>query len=139
MAAYVEVPQELVREARGCHWLRTRVRYSDPRREPIICDGQVVGFYTPHHMGGVLRLGPMYITPAFRGRGLMATVYASITETVVALVEDGNAESERLHLRCGFVRWRRRRTGWWYRREEGQDSTARQVASEGSAPTSPRC
>lgn len=96
-----------------------RVRPRDLRvhREPILCEGAVVGFYTPHvAANGRRRLGPIYIAPEYRGRGLLTAVYRAIEGPMMAAVLDTNEDSVRLHERAGFVRWRRFARGWYWRR-----------------------
>jgi L-amino acid N-acyltransferase YncA len=110
------IPSELLREANRDHGTRGRVRRND-RREAIVCEGQVVGFFTPHRAAtGEQRIGPVYVRPAFRGRGLATSVYRDLAGPMIACVEDGNDASERLHKRAGFVRWRRYSNGWYWRR-----------------------
>lgn len=87
-------------------------------REPILCDGEVVGFTTPHLSAcGRGRLGPMYVRPEYRGRGLMAEVYRQKSGPMMAVIEDGNIASERLHRAAGFTRWRRYHSGWYWKRD----------------------
>lgn len=110
---------EILRAANRDHWCRGRVKVSDPTvvRVPIVCEGLVVGFYTPHvARTGERRIGPVYVDPSFRGRGLVTAVYASIAGPMLACIEDGNTASERLHLRAGFVRLKRYSHGWYWRR-----------------------
>lgn len=113
------VPQELLLEANRDHGTRGRVRPRDASiaRRPIVCDGQVVGFYTPHRAAtGELRIGPCYITPAYRRRGLMLAVYAGLQGPLLACVEESNVAAVRLHERAGLVRLRRYQNGWYWRR-----------------------
>lgn len=114
------IPIELLRKANKEHWTRGVVHPNDARikREPILLDGRVVGFYTPHRSAcGVLNIGPIYIIPEARGLGLSLAVYAAIDEPMIACIEDGNTASERLHEKAGFVRWKRYSNGWWWKRD----------------------
>jgi hypothetical protein len=89
----------------------------DIARVPLLCADETVGFYTPHFAAnGRMRLGPIYVTPAFRGRGLVSTVYRSITVPMMATILDSHEDSRRLHERVGFERWRRFARGWYYLR-----------------------
>ncbi|HEX6940906.1 MAG TPA: GNAT family N-acetyltransferase [Longimicrobiales bacterium] len=114
------IPYELLLEANREHFTRGRVRPNDwnVRRVPILWQGTVVGFYTPHRAAnGRMRVGPIYVRPEYRGRGLALGVYRSIEGPMMACVEDGNVAAERLHLRAGFVRWRRYAHGWYWIRD----------------------
>ena len=110
------IPDSLLREANSDHGTRGRVRRG-AHRVPILCDGEVVGFYTPHTAAsGERRIGPIYVRPAWRGRGLVTGIYASIPGPMLACIEEDNAASVRLHERAGFCRWRRYAHGWYWRR-----------------------
>lgn len=113
------IPLDLLLEANRDHGTRGRVRPKDPTivRVPIICDDVVVGFYTPHKAAdGRGRIGPVYVRPEYRGRGLVTDVYREIVGPMMACIEDGNTSSERLHTAAGFTRWRRYAHGWYWRR-----------------------
>jgi L-amino acid N-acyltransferase YncA len=106
----------MLREANRDFGTRGRVK-RDAERVAIVCDGEVVGFYTPHRAAsGEQRIGPVYVRPAWRGRGLVQAVYRSISGPMLACIEDANAESIALHERAGFVRVRRYSHGWYWRR-----------------------
>lgn len=113
------IPDELLRAANKDRGTRGRVRRADAeRRVPIYCDGRIVGFYTPHvAANGYKRIGPVYVMPEFRGRGLVTAIYRSISGPMMACIESWNVESERLHERAGFRRWRRYSHGWYWVRE----------------------
>lgn len=114
------IPRDLLLEANREYFTRGRVRpnKADVVRVPIVCDGEVAGFYTPHRAAnGRMRIGPIYVRPAYRGRGLALEVYRSIPGPMMACVEDGNMAAERLHERAGFVRWRRYSNGWYWIRD----------------------
>jgi len=113
------IPPDLLREANREHWTRGVVRPSDAAvgRVAIVDGGAVVGFYTPGRAFGAARIGPVYVRPQWRRRGLVLAVYASIGGPMVACIEDGNEASRRLHARAGFAEWRRYARGWWWRRD----------------------
>ena len=65
-----------------------------------------------------MRVGPIYVLPEFRGRGLARQAYNWADGVpLVAYVHDGNLASARLHVRCGFVTWYRRPGGTYWRRD----------------------
>lgn len=106
----------MLRDANRDHGTRGMVRRSAVRMA-IVCDGETVGFFTPHRAkNGRLRIGPVYIVPSHRGRGLVVAVYATIAGPMMACVADDNPSSQRMHERAGFVRSRRYSHGWWWTR-----------------------
>lgn len=114
------IPLALLLEANQDPGLRGRVHPQrvDIPRVPLVVADQIVGFYTPHYAAnGRMRLGPIYVTPAHRGKGLVAAVYRSITVPMMASILDWNESSRVLHERVGFERWRRFARGWYYRRD----------------------
>jgi RimJ/RimL family protein N-acetyltransferase len=112
------VPEELVRAAMAEPALRGRVFLCSTRREALMCDGQVVGFVTPHETAQGWRHGPIFVLPGFRGRGLVEAYYAAHPERpCVAFIPDANKASRRMHERAGFVDWKRGPKGWYMRRE----------------------
>jgi hypothetical protein len=112
------IPLDLVRAARREESLRGRVHLCSTRREPLLVDGQVVGFVTPRQVGDAWRHGPIYVAPGFRSRGLVAAYYASHPERIcVAFVADSNRSSRSAHVAAGFANWRRGKDGWFMRRE----------------------
>lgn len=115
------IPLDMLKEANREHGTRGRVRPADPsvHRVAIWCDGQVAGFYCPHFAkNGRLRLGPLYIAPAYRRRGLALWVYDGYAGTpMLAAVEDGNLASMRLHNRARFTKSHRYSAGWYYVRD----------------------
>jgi hypothetical protein len=118
-----QIPTAILLAANRDHGTRGRVRISDTKkRVAILCDEEVVGFYTPHMAAcGRMRIGPVFVLPEFRRRGLVRAVYDSITGPMMACVEDGNEASRILHEASGFVRWRRYSHGWYYRRARQED------------------
>lgn len=113
------IPEALLRAANKDRGTRGRVRRADAeRRVPILCDGLVVGFYTPHESAsGYKRIGPVYVLPEYRGRGLVTAIYRSIDGPMLACIEAWNIDSERLHERAGFLPSRRYSHGWYWVRE----------------------
>lgn len=113
-----EIPVEVLRAAGKAHGLEGRVK-PDAQRMPIVCDGRVVGFYTPHHAAnGRARIGPFFVLPEYRRRGLLLAVYESMRGTpMMAAVRDDMPESTALHERAGFIRIRRFRWGWYWHRD----------------------
>jgi len=114
------IPRALLLEANRDPGLRGRVHPNDEsiERVGIVADGKVVGFYRPHRAAnGRLRLGPIYVTPEYRGRGLVSAVYRSISEPMMASIVDIHESSRVLHERVGFRRVRRFARGWYYYRD----------------------
>lgn len=112
------IPLAIVRAAMKEPGLAGRVILRSKRREPLIADGQVVGFVTPHQVGDHWRHGPIFVLPGHRKRGLVHAYYDAHPErTCVAFVADGNAESRRMHVAAGFTDWRRAKSGTFMRRE----------------------
>ncbi len=112
------VPAEIVRAAMAEPGLKGRVFLCSTRREPLTCDGKVVGFVTPHETPMGWRHGPIFVLPGYRRRGLVKAYYDAHPERLcVAFVPDGNLASRRMHLSAGFVDWRKGRGGIYMRRE----------------------
>lgn len=113
-----DVPEEIIRAAMAEPGLKGRVFLCSTRREPLIADGNVVGFVTPHETKMGWRHGPIYVLPAYRGRGLVEAYYAAHPEReCVAFVPDANKASRRMHERAGFVEWRKAKGGCYMRRK----------------------
>lgn len=112
------IPEDLVREAMKDPALRGRVFLVSKRREPLFFEGKVVGFVCPRETADGWRHGPIFVKEGFRGRGLVEAYYASHPERLcVAFVADDNMSSRRMHLRAGFVNWKRHGKGWFMRRD----------------------
>lgn len=112
------VPLELVRDAMRDPALKGRVFLCSKRREPLLADGKVVGFVTPHQTPMGWRHGPIYVAPGYRRRGLVPAYYAAHPERLcIAFVADGNLASRRMHLAAGFVDWKRGSKGQFMKRE----------------------
>lgn len=112
------IPVELVREAMQDPALKGRVFMCSSHREPLLFEGKVVGFVTPHVTKDGWRHGPIFVREGYRGRGLVEAYYkAHPDRRCVAFVADGNVSSRRMHLRAGFVDWKRHSKGWFMRRE----------------------
>ncbi len=117
MIEYVEIPPEVIAAARKEPFIHLRGK-DLPLRQPILFEGQVVGFCHPHDTPNGYRLGPIFVLPGFRGRGLTRAAYAQHADgkLCIAYIHDGNLGSEKAHAAAGFVRWRRGRGGWTWRR-----------------------
>lgn len=114
----VTVPEEIVREAMAESTLRGRVFLCSTRRVALVCNGEVVGFVTPHETPLGWRAGPIYVRVGFRRRGLVTAFYAAHSDrTWVAFIADGNVPSMAMHQRAGFKAWRRAKGGQFMRRE----------------------
>ena len=98
--------EALVESARSEGW---EIQPATLAPHPIVADdGVIVGFYCPHAAGrGRMRVGPIYVSPEHRGRGLALQAYAwaSPDTKFVAYVHRANAASLRLHVRAGFRVW----------------------------------
>lgn len=114
MADQESIPQDVLAAARREYQVLWR-----PGMElrPIKLCERVVGFYCPHDSSNGRRLGPIFVLPEYRRRGLIVSLYASIPGPLVACVRDDSDASIALHERAGFVRWKRYSAGWWWRRE----------------------
>lgn len=115
---FSKVPEDIVREAMAEPTLKGRVFLCSKRREPIVYEGIVVGFVSPHETPQGWRHGPIYVRPKYRKLGLVAAYYAAHPERLcVAFVADGNAASKRMHEKAGFVEWKRHGKGVFMKRE----------------------
>ena len=113
-----DVPEEIVRAAMAEPALRGRVVLCSTRRVRLLCDGECVGFVTPHETASGWRAGPIYVVPEHRGHGHVEAFYASHPDRAwVAFVPDGARGSLAMHKRAGFVEWKGARNGRWMRRE----------------------
>jgi GNAT superfamily N-acetyltransferase len=111
------IPAEVIAAARKESFIHLRGKDRHLRR-PILCDGRVVGFCHPHDTPNGYRLGPIFVLPTFRGRGLTRAAYKrhAAGRRCVAYIHDGNVGSAKAHAAAGFVRWRQGRGGWtWVR------------------------
>ncbi len=110
------IPEELLLEAGRDRAIRGYVKQGS-LREPVTCDGIVVGFFTPHQTSWGLSFAPVYITPAYRRRGLALAAYTSRRDvTMWAFAADWNHASGAMLRKAGFEKWRRGNKGWFYRR-----------------------
>lgn len=111
------IPVDIIRAANATWETRGNARRA-AFREPLVCDGQVVGFVTPHETSWGWRLGPIFVLPEYRRRGLALAAYQRRAHlSMVAFVADDNPASAVLHRRAGFRLWRRGNGGWFVRRE----------------------
>lgn len=111
------IPLDVIRTANATWETRGRARAHDPRHQPLLCESSVAGFITPHETSWGWRLGPIFVMPEFRRRGLVLLAYEERRGlTMVAFVADDNEASTALHARAGFTRWRRGNGGFFVRR-----------------------
>lgn len=98
------IPDALLREAQRCEPIRGRVR-PGVDRYAIRARNEVVGFVCPHpRSDGWWRLGPIYITPAWRGEGLAVGAIRRFRFLDLRhYVPDTAPESRRMHVAAGFV------------------------------------
>lgn len=112
------IPLAIVRAAMAEPATGARVYLSSTRREPLVHGGEVVGFVTPHETPSGWRHGPIFVLPAFRGKGLVEAYYAAHPERLcVAFIPAAAKASLRMHRRAGFRPWRKHAHGVWLRRE----------------------
>lgn len=110
----IEIPERIIKEARRPEYKLLHV--SRDGLIPILCDGEVAGFHRMRECAYGRRIGPLFIHPDYRRRGLALAVYASIDGPLVACIRHDNEPSRCLHERAGFKPWRRFRYGLWWRR-----------------------
>jgi RimJ/RimL family protein N-acetyltransferase len=117
------IPPEVVAAARREQFIHLRGKDLH-LRVPILCNGLVVGFCHPHDTPNGYRLGPIFVLPAYRGRGLTRRAYEEHagTRRCVAYIHDGNVGSEKAHAAAGFIRRRRGPGGWTWVRDVPQDA-----------------
>lgn len=117
VAPSLVIPDEMLRAANRCPELRGRVK-PDAHRVAIASGGVVVGFFTPHPCALGWRVGPLWIAPEHRRKGLARLAWDGYRDRVcVAFVADSNGASAALHRSCGFAPWRRGPSGWYWRRD----------------------
>lgn len=118
-----EIPGYIIKAANRDKPIRGRVRrdaYREPIIEPSSC--KVVGFVTPHAGRRGYRLGPIFVLPEHRGRGLAtAAVLRYRDRGLVHYVPNSSPESDRMHLAAGFDVWYTTRRGTWYRLPKDAD------------------
>lgn len=113
-----EALAEVISAARKEEFIHLRKK-DEHLRTPIRADGRIVGLCHPHQTPNGFRLGPIFVLPEFRGRGLTAAAYAehAAGKRCVAYVHHGNVGSEKAHIAAGFRRLRQGRGGWTWVRE----------------------
>lgn len=112
------VPVAIVRAAMAEPVIGSRVILSSTRRVPLMHGAECVGFVTPHETKSGWRAGPIYVVPGHRGHRHVEEFYrANQDRAWVAFVPKGNTASASVHVRCGFVPWKRAKFGSWYRKE----------------------
>jgi hypothetical protein len=102
--------EEVVREARKEYQSSLKPKTAPT---PIYYSGKIVGVYHPHSCKYGRRIGPIFVLPEYRGRGIALGIYNSISGELVACVRDDNIAGIRLHEAAGFIRFRRYQYGWW--------------------------
>lgn len=114
----VEIPAHVVQAARKEPFIHLRGKDLH-LRVPIVLNGAVVGFCHPHETPHGYRLGPIFVLPEYRGRGLTRAAYEQHASGrhCVAYIHNGNVGSEKAHAAAGFVRKRRWRGGWTWERK----------------------
>jgi GNAT superfamily N-acetyltransferase len=112
------IPPEVIAAAKGAPFIHLRAK-DLPFRQPILCDGAVVGFCHPHETPRGFRLGPIFVLPSHRGRGLTRWAYTTYAagKRCVAYIHDNNLRSENAHAAAGFVRGRRGKGGFTWTRD----------------------
>lgn len=114
--AALEIPVALLEEANKAREIVGWVK-PNAHREPLLWGGKVVGFYTPHQTKWGLSFAPVYVQPAYRGKGVALAAYCSRRDvTMWAFAADHNTASRRMLEKAGFLQWRRGNGGWFYRR-----------------------
>lgn len=114
----LEIPEAVIAAARKESFIHLRGK-DEPLRTPIVLDGVVVGFCHPHQAVGGYRLGPIFVMPEARGKGLTRAAYEQHAKgrRCVAYIHDGNLGSEKAHIAAGFVKQRKGKGGWtWVRK-----------------------
>ena len=108
-----KIPAEVIKAARSEY----QVTDAPPEELRPICLGKrVVGFYRPRMTHRGRSLGPIFVLPEYRRRGLALAVYRKEQGPLIACVRDDNPASAALHRRAGFHRWFRYAAGWWWKR-----------------------
>jgi GNAT superfamily N-acetyltransferase len=83
---------------------------------PIVEGGEAVGFYRPHAGPFGRQIGPIFVAPKHRRRGVALRLYNATPGELYARVEERNAPSVALHESACFTRWRRFGCVWYWRR-----------------------
>lgn len=118
VAARTPIPPDMIAFARKEPFIHLRKK-DDHLRRAILSGGEVAGFCHPHMTPNGFRLGPIFVAPEYRGRGLTRAAYEQYARgrRCIAYIHDGNVGSEKAHIAAGFVKWRRGRGGWTWVRE----------------------
>lgn len=83
---------------------------------PLMWEGEVVGAWHPRLAGaGWFRVGPIWIHPDHRGRGIASRAIAEVTagRRSRAWIEEDNEGSKRAFAAAGFVRRYRSHPNTW--------------------------
>lgn len=101
-----EVPASVLKAAHDDPAIEgTVLKAGGAYRAPIYDGDEIVGFFTPRQEGEHWRLGPIYVQPESRGRGLAAAAVRSFMQGRVgrAEIDADNTSSQRLFEAAGFV------------------------------------
>lgn len=100
-----DIPNALLREAQACEPIRGRVRRGVDRYAIRSQAGAIVGFVCPHpRADGWWRLGPIFVSPSARGRGLATEAVRRFRFLGLRhYVPDTAPESLRMHRAAGFT------------------------------------
>jgi superfamily II DNA or RNA helicase/RimJ/RimL family protein N-acetyltransferase len=100
------VPDEVLQAAQDDPAIKgTVLKAGGAYRAPIYADDDIVGFFTPRQEGEVWRLGPVFVMPSSRGKGLASSAVREFMDGRKGRAEiDGdNGASQRLFEASGFV------------------------------------
>ncbi len=102
-------------------------------RAPIYSDDDVVGFFTPRQEGEVWRLGPVFVMPAHRGKGLASSAVRDFMEGRKgrAEIDEDNEASQRLFEAAGFMH---DGSGGWVKEAGVRDLFARLMGRDKTEP-----
>jgi GNAT superfamily N-acetyltransferase len=90
-------------------WQGTRREFGTDRGHQVYLeDGVAVGLVTPHTQGRWLRIGPIWVAPEHRGRGVgvRMIVHAVEGRACMAWIHRDNHASQAAYTRAGFRRIR---------------------------------
>lgn len=112
--SFPQIPEEVIAAAK-LEYQASTFQYA-PHLSPLTYEGRTVGFFCPRIRKMGTSLGPVFILPEFRRKGLALTLFNSFAGPLVACVRDDNQPSIELVTKAGFTKWRRYAAGWWWRR-----------------------
>lgn len=122
----------LISDANSCPELRgrcSRLSFGSDRI-PIMYDGVEVGFVTlTEYEGNKIKVGPVYVSPAYRRKGLVRKTLSTSTlasfgyspsATLFCWIADNNDASRNAFTKAGFLQVRNGQKGKWWERRPGQ-------------------